>query len=121
MKLVILAISLLIGTSAFAAKNSDACLEVLTKKYQTEAKQSSDWGYEGISSLTNAQAKDMIKTSLTEDGPKKRAKMQALLNDKDISFYAFQWNAPSNTGITILAVDKASCNVIADLLHWSEE
>lgn len=109
---------MLLGTSAIAA---DKCLDILEKKYQSDAKQTSDWGYEGISSLNKKTAKTMIKEALPDDGEKKRTQIQALLNDKNILFYTLQWNAPSNSGTTIIAADIRTCSVVADLLYWSEE
>lgn len=120
MKTIGILLSLLLGTSAMAS-TSDACLNVLEKKYQQDAKQSSDWGYDGISSLSKKDAKAMIKDALPDDGEKKRAQIAALLSDKNILFYTLQWNAPSNTGTTILAADVRTCTVVADLLYWSEE
>lgn len=120
MKTIAVLVSLLMGTSAMAA-TADACLSVLETKYQQDAKQSSDWGYEGLLSLSKKDAKIMIKEALPDDGEIKRAQMAALLNDKNILFYTLQWNAPSNTGITILAADARTCTVVEDLLYWSEE
>lgn len=119
MKTILVLFSMLLGVSAYA--QTDACLNVLEKKYQSDAKASSDWGYEGISTLSLKQAKSMVKEALPDDGEKARATMQGLLGDKNMLFYTLQWNAPSNTGITIIAADKRSCTVVADLLFWSQE
>ena len=120
MKAIGVLVSLFLGASAMA-NTPDACLNVLEKKYQSEAKQSADWGYEGISALSKKDAKVMIKGALSDDGEKKRAQMSALLSDKNTLFYTLQWNAPSNSGTTIIAADQRTCTVIADYLYWSEE
>ncbi|WP_374075796.1 hypothetical protein [Bdellovibrio bacteriovorus] len=118
---VFLAVLSLIFTSQAFAKGGDVCLDVLSQKFETMAKKSSDWGYEGIASLSHKDAKWMIREALAEDEEKDRAVMQNLVGQKNVLFYTLQWNAPSNTGTTIIAADKNTCDVIEDLLFYSEE
>lgn len=115
---MLLVLTLLMSNASMA--QSDICLKKLQSKYATDAKKDSSWDFDGITSVNKPDVKLLIEDSYEEIEIQKE-KMLSLVKNKNILFYLMSWNAPSNSGGTIVAADKKTCKPILEILYQSEE
>lgn len=105
-------LALLISTCSFSAfAGPDTCLKTLENKYK----------YDLVTAVSVAAAREMVSEALPDDGDDALNLMKFYLNDKETAFYGLNWTAPGNAGVSLIAADKNSCQVLAELLIWSEE
>lgn len=107
MKSVLTGLIMLASISASA----DPCLKTLEKKFT----------YDRLVAVSVTEAKGMVKEALPDDGDDALDIMKGLLDDKNTLFYALNWTAPGNAGVDLIAADKNTCKVSAQLMIWSEE
>jgi len=120
MKMIMAAVLLTLASSgAFASQL--ACKTVLELKFEREAKQSRDWGFDRLEEISRKDAIILGKDALAEDEEADKAEFLALTKKPNVQFFIMGWNAPSNTGTTLIAADARTCQVLVDVLYYSEE
>lgn len=105
-------LALLISAYSFSAfAGADACLKTLENKYK----------YDLVTAVSVEAAQEMVSEALPDDGEDAIDLMKTYLGDANTGFYALSWTAPGNAGVSLIAADKNSCQVLAELMIWSEE
>lgn len=112
---------ILISLQSFALTQKDTCFKTLKTKLSQEAKASPNWTFESLKILTHKEAQEALKTALAEDNEKGRNHALSLIGNSNFLFYNLNWTAPSNSGNSILTVERKTCEIIEDVLGWSEE
>lgn len=108
-------------TSHFVLAADDVCLSQLTAKFQKDAKSSPDWGFDDLVPGTQTEALDAVEFSLAEMSDDEREANIKLAKENDKSFYFLYWNAPANSGSSLIIADSNTCDVLSEIVVSSEE
>lgn len=98
-----------------------SCYEEVYKSQKEEAEKSDTWGFEDLLYFDGDLEKTIREArwdSSTEE-ERKNAKEEAQKANREL--FVLVWNAPSNTGTSLLVVDSQNCKVVLDLILESEE
>lgn len=120
MKTLLILSALILSSASLAA---DKCYQQIDQKLIEDSAQTSDWGYDGLQITTQKDALEMLDNALVDlnesqeaiDDAKKIAAKDGVL------FYSLFWNAPSNSGTSLILVDAATCETLKEIGIWSEE
>jgi len=115
-----------LACSAFAKENY-SCARQVSNRLLTESNQSSDWSFESLNLVSKKSAVNKIDDALNMDlisetdfeKIKNELKSKVMVNENEV--FIFQWTAPSNSGETLVVVNKDNCNQVGALVLYSEE